>query len=188
MHALGRSRIELSPLSPRKNGLSPVPVGTDFLNGDNGLRWFSWFVPSVPTKFERLPEADHANGRAGQARRTAGVGRLMHWSAWGRGVKKSTGSILETERVDRFLRAQVSGGGGTPRARWCVLSPGRPTLTRRRPRWHVSAQNHTLIPPAWWPPGATPGGPSWGGFPCPHAYPLEGGTLRGHETTGAPTF
>ena len=108
MHALGRSRIELSPVSPVKSGLSPVPVGTDFLNGDNGLRGFSWFVPTVPTKFERLPEADHANGRAGQARRTAGVGRLMHWSAWGRVGEKVWATVLETDLSIAFLRVRVS--------------------------------------------------------------------------------
>ena len=57
---LGRVWSELSPLSPRKNGLSPRSMGTDFSNGDKGLRGLLRFVPTVPTNLQRHPEADQA--------------------------------------------------------------------------------------------------------------------------------
>lgn len=42
----------LSPVSPVKNRLSPVVLGTDLFNGDNDLQAFLPFVPSVPSFFE----------------------------------------------------------------------------------------------------------------------------------------
>ena len=72
-NAFGRSRNKLSPLSPRKNGLSPLPVGTDFFNGDKGLRRFFRFVPTVPTKLKRPPEADPAKTHAQTPRRPAAL-------------------------------------------------------------------------------------------------------------------
>lgn len=59
-NALGRARNELSPLSPLISGLSPQPAGTDFFNGDNGLRQLSTVVPAVPAKKLREPKADPA--------------------------------------------------------------------------------------------------------------------------------
>lgn len=74
MNVLGRARNELSPLSPLVSGLSPQSTGTDFFNGDNGLRWFFRFVPAVPAEFERVPEADQAKAHAQTSRRAAGLG------------------------------------------------------------------------------------------------------------------
>lgn len=71
VNAFGRCRNKLSPLSPRKNGLSPAPVGTDFFNRDKGLRGFFRFVPTVPTKLKRPPEADPAKTHAQTPRRPA---------------------------------------------------------------------------------------------------------------------
>ena len=86
---LGRVWSELSPLSPRKNGLSPRSMGTDFSNGDKGLRGFLRFVPTVPTKLKRHPEADQAETHAQTPRRPAAL------------------ALAGMVRV-------VKGGGGTP--------------------------------------------------------------------------
>ena len=70
---LGRVWSELSPLYPRKNGLSPRSMGTDFSNGDKGLRGFLRFVPTVPTNLQRHPEADQAKARTQTPRRAASL-------------------------------------------------------------------------------------------------------------------
>lgn len=136
MNALGRTRNELSPLSPLFSGLSPQPAGTDFSNGDNGLGRLSTVVPAVPAKKYLEPRAEQAKAPGNPPGNrpvprffvAAGLGFLffcpcfMHWSAWGRGGEKVWTTVLETDLFLKFLRAQVSGGGGTPRARWCMRS------------------------------------------------------------------
>lgn len=46
----------LSPLSPKINGLSPLILGTDLFNADNDLRDVFGFVPIVPSFLCRYPE------------------------------------------------------------------------------------------------------------------------------------
>lgn len=65
----GRSWPRLSPVSPLKNDLSPVVLGTDLFNGDNNLQAVLWFVPSVPTFLCRYPEERQARSPAKPARR-----------------------------------------------------------------------------------------------------------------------
>ena len=115
-------------------------------------------------------------------------GSRMHSSAWVGGGEKLWTAWAETDLFLKFLRAQVSGGGGTPACTMLHSEPGRPTLTRRSPSRDVSAQNHTFNTPARWPPGATPGGPCRGGFPCPHAAALAGARSRGTKPRVPPLF
>jgi hypothetical protein len=56
LNVSARTWKDLSPVSSLKNDLSPVVLGTNFLNGDNDLRAFLQFVPSVPTFFGSLPD------------------------------------------------------------------------------------------------------------------------------------
>lgn len=64
-------------------------MGTDFSNGDKGLRGLLRFVPTVPTNLQRHPEADQAKAHAQTPRRHACLA------------------------LAGMVRA-VKGGGGTP--------------------------------------------------------------------------
>lgn len=120
-------------------------------------------------------------------------GELLAWAASCTGVhgvggvKKSGRPFWKPTRSSNFYVRKFREGGysactmvhAEPADWW---RPGAALLVP------VSAQNHTSNQPARWPPGATPGGPSWGGFSCPHAFTLAGAFCRGHETPDAPTF
>ncbi|QKV52030.1 hypothetical protein [Comamonas antarctica] len=46
----------LFPVFPRKKTVPKVLLGTNLVNGDNGLRGFFEFVPSVPKKKGQYPK------------------------------------------------------------------------------------------------------------------------------------
>ena len=114
----GRAWSGLSPLSPRKNGLSPAPMGTDFSNGDKGLRVVLRFVPTVPTNLQRHPEADQAKAHAQTPRRSAALALvgMVRPVIRGAGVPPGIGSFLSlcyagnSHRVPGLFRSEFQGG------------------------------------------------------------------------------
>lgn len=101
MNAFGLARKDLPPLPPLKNDLPPRSTGADFFNGDNGLHAFPRFAPTAPTKFERLPEADHRKTHAQTARRSAGLGQVRMAGGAGAPLTGPSGAPSDAGRFDR---------------------------------------------------------------------------------------
>ena len=93
VNAPGRAWSDLSPLSPLLLGLSPLPTGTDFFNGDKGLGQLSTVVPAVPAKKSARPETDQAKTHAQTPRRPAALALVatVRPVNGGRGYPPSTG-------------------------------------------------------------------------------------------------
>lgn len=99
-------QANLFPVFPRENGCSQSVLGTELINGDNGLRWFFGFVPNVPKKNGQYPE---------ERLRGASV-VVWHSMRLGNDGPGAIGNFcrgcIKTDRLLPFAKCAKNGEGG----------------------------------------------------------------------------